>query len=247
MKLIFIRHAEPNYELDTLTEKGWKEAELLSKRTKNWNVDAIYNSPLGRAKDTSSFTAKELDMEPIILDWLQEFWCPVTDPTTGRFGVPWDFMPEFFTKEPLFYDKDKWFDAEILTTNPEIKERAIKTFMEFDALLASYGYIREGGFYRVDKELFDKKKGDNDDITLVFFCHLGIALLLMGYLMGISPSILWQSIFVAPSSVSMLNAEVRMNDAAFFRAQVIGDTGHLKDGGEPISSAGCFVEPWQEC
>ena len=117
----------------------------------------------------------------------------------------------------------------------------------FVALLASYGYIREGGFYRVDKELFAKKKGDNNDITLVFFCHLGISLLLMGYMMGISPSILWQSIFVAPSSVSILNAEVRMNDAAFFRAQVIGDTEHLKDGGEPISSAGCFFEPWQEC
>ena len=28
MKIIFIRHGEPNYEIDSLTEKGWREAEL---------------------------------------------------------------------------------------------------------------------------------------------------------------------------------------------------------------------------
>ena len=36
MKIIFIRHGEPNYEIDSLTEKGWREAELLSKRTAKW-------------------------------------------------------------------------------------------------------------------------------------------------------------------------------------------------------------------
>ena len=56
MKLIFIRHGEPNYEIDSLTEKGWREAELLSKRTVKWNVTDFYCSPLGRAKDTASYT-----------------------------------------------------------------------------------------------------------------------------------------------------------------------------------------------
>ncbi|MBQ9791366.1 MAG: hypothetical protein IJW28_02155, partial [Clostridia bacterium] len=45
------------------------------------------------------YSVKALGKETTTLDWLQEFWCPVTDPTTGRFGVPWDFMPEYFTKE----------------------------------------------------------------------------------------------------------------------------------------------------
>ena len=26
MKLLFIRHGDPDYEIDSLTEKGWKEA-----------------------------------------------------------------------------------------------------------------------------------------------------------------------------------------------------------------------------
>ena len=32
MKILIIRHGDPNYELDTLTEKGWKEAEKLAEK-----------------------------------------------------------------------------------------------------------------------------------------------------------------------------------------------------------------------
>ena len=48
MRLIFIRHGDPNYQLDTLTERGWKEAEALFERVKKWKVDEFYVSPLGR-------------------------------------------------------------------------------------------------------------------------------------------------------------------------------------------------------
>ena len=77
MKIIFIRHGEPNYEIDSLTEKGWREAELLSKRTAKWNVTDFYCSPLGRAKDTASFTLKNAGREAEILPWLREFDAPV--------------------------------------------------------------------------------------------------------------------------------------------------------------------------
>lgn len=239
MRLIFIRHGDPDYENDTLTEKGWREAKLLSERTKNWAVDDIYVSPLGRAQDTASFSLQAWGKQAQTLDWLREFWYPVTDPSTGRVGVPWDFMPEFFTKEELFYEKDQWYDAPILASNPELKAQALHVFEQFDALLASYGYVREGRLYRVDES--KKKK----DVTLVFFCHLGVSLLLLGHMMGISPSVLWQSVFVAPTSVTVLNAEERMNHAAFFRAQVIGDTKHLTNAGEKISSAGYFADVFQ--
>ena len=32
MKLLLIRHAEPDYAIDSLTEKGFREASLLSDR-----------------------------------------------------------------------------------------------------------------------------------------------------------------------------------------------------------------------
>lgn len=73
MRLIFIRHAEPDYEHDSLTEKGWREAKLLAVRTKSWQVDDFYVSPLGRAQDTASFTLLEQGKTAAVMDWLHEF------------------------------------------------------------------------------------------------------------------------------------------------------------------------------
>ena len=30
MRLLIVRHAEPNYEIDSLTPVGWEEAKILS-------------------------------------------------------------------------------------------------------------------------------------------------------------------------------------------------------------------------
>lgn len=60
MKLVLIRHGEPDYENDTLTLKGKTEARLLADRLKDLHIDEIYVSPLGRAKDTAKPTLEKL-------------------------------------------------------------------------------------------------------------------------------------------------------------------------------------------
>ena len=49
MKLLFIRHGDPDYEKDSLREKGWHEAELLGQRMPNTPVTAFFVFPLGGA------------------------------------------------------------------------------------------------------------------------------------------------------------------------------------------------------
>ena len=56
MNIYIIRHGDPDYEKDSLTEKGWREAELLSRRLCKIPAKAYYVSPLGRARDTASVT-----------------------------------------------------------------------------------------------------------------------------------------------------------------------------------------------
>ena len=73
MRLIIIRHGDPDYSIDSLTEKGWREAELLSDRISKLDVTAFYCSPLGRAKDTASFTLEKMNAKAKTLSWLQEF------------------------------------------------------------------------------------------------------------------------------------------------------------------------------
>ena len=87
MRIIFVRHAEPDYANDTLTEKGWREAALLAERVSGWDVTDFYVSPLGRARDTASLSLKKMGRTAEIFDWLREFHGPVNDPTRGENGI----------------------------------------------------------------------------------------------------------------------------------------------------------------
>ena len=105
MRIIFVRHAEPDYEKDSLTENGRKEAEALAVRTKNWtDIDRFYCSPLGRAVETAAPTLKELGREAILKPWLREFYYPIKDPLTGEIHGPWDLQPQYFTGQEIMYD-----------------------------------------------------------------------------------------------------------------------------------------------
>ena len=58
MRILLIRHAEPDYTNDSITEKGKREAMLLSDRIARYDIRDFYISPLGRARDTAVETPK---------------------------------------------------------------------------------------------------------------------------------------------------------------------------------------------
>lgn len=65
MRLILVRHGEPDYEKDCLTELGHKQAEIVAKRLLEENIQKIYCSPLGRAQQTAQPFAKLSGIETI--------------------------------------------------------------------------------------------------------------------------------------------------------------------------------------
>lgn len=109
MKLIFIRHGEPDYNTDSLTENGIQEAIALSKRVKNWEVTNFYVSPLGRAKETASYSLKAVEREAIILPFMREFSYPVIAPISNAQSVPWDFIPSSWTECDYMFELEKGF------------------------------------------------------------------------------------------------------------------------------------------
>lgn len=249
MRIIFIRHGDPDYKNDTLTEKGWREAKLLAERVSKWPVKKFYCSPLGRAKDTASCSLEKMGQKAVIYDWLREFTYFITDPTTGRHGVPWDFMPSYWTKEPLFYEKEHWHEAPVYQQNGDIKPKYEEVCHGIDGILSDYGYIRDGNIYRTDTssiigDMPEGKPYNYCEDTIVIFCHLGVTCVMLSHLLGIAPTLLWQNFFLAPTSVTILASEERMPGTAYFRVQSMGDTTHLHDGKEPISHMGLFTEPF---
>lgn len=258
MKLIFIRHAEPDYSIDSLTEKGFYEAGLLAKRTAAWHVTDFFCSPLGRAIKTSEPTLACHGRTATIYDWLQEFRIPVS--SEGRPDgktIPWDFMPEYLNRYPELLDADRWLDTPVMKSG-NVKEAYNNVCQSFDALLEKYGYVREGLAYSTThtqsscgymvyngttKECISNHT--DDEPVLVFFCHLGIMLCIMSHLLNTSPVTLWQGFFTPPSSVTVLSAEERIPGLAYFRCQMLGDTSHLRLNDEPVSYYGGFAPPFQ--
>ena len=108
MRILIIRHGDPDYEHDSLTEKGLREANLLKKRLCCEKIDAFYCSPLGRARKTAEPTLKAFGKEAVICDWLREFDGYVQNPQTGERERPWDRYPSFFIGGASYFEKEHW-------------------------------------------------------------------------------------------------------------------------------------------
>ncbi len=232
MKILLIRHGDPDYELDSLTQKGWREAELLAMRLSRLDIKAIYCSPLGRARDTAAPTLAKLGRTATILPWLTEFSGRVYPPAGGPPRIPWNFLPQYWTRCPLFFDKDHWASHDLMRTGP-VKEILDQTYRGVDELLAGHGYTKDGNLWQC-------AEGTSD--TIVLFGHKGLSQVIMGYLLGVAAPVLWHSFYLPPASISCLITEERVKGTASFRCIASGDTSHLYAGQEAISRAGLYLE-----
>lgn len=234
MKLIIIRHGDPDYSIDSLTDKGWKEAEFLSNRIVPLNAKAFYVSPLGRARDTASVTLNKLNIEAEILPWIREFHAPIIDENTKKERIPWDWLPADWTAIENFYHNNLWHKVPVIET-ADVYSEALRVYNGLDDLLKRHGYEREGKIYRALRSNTD---------TIVLFCHFGVECVMLGHLLGISPMILWHGFCAAPTSVTTLVTEERRKGIASFRMSSFGDISHLYAVGEQPAFAGRFCETY---
>ena len=232
IKLLIIRHADPDYAKESLTEKGWHEAELLTDRLFRLSPDYIYSSPLGRARDTASLYLKKSGKTLEICDWLEEFWGYIIDRETEKERICWDLLPEDWTKEEAYFNKDEWYKTELMQSG-NVEKRYREVCEGLDALLLKHGYRRDGNLYRVEQENTD---------TIALFCHFGVETVLLSHLLNISPVQLWHGFVALPSSVTVLNTEERRQKAAYFRCAHFGDVSHLYTANEHTAFAARFCE-----
>ncbi len=252
MRILFIRHGDPDYVNDTLTEKGRREAEALSLRAEALNMGTCFVSPLGRARDTAAYSLKKLGCSAKTLDWLEEFPAridlnraahlqeayPSAEKEKGIYvlRIVWDVAPSYWMTHEDCMDSVKWRDCDICHNSDavEVYDSVVKAFDDF---LAQRGYRREGIGYRVEKESAQ---------TFTFFCHFGITCALLAHLWGQSPFAMWQNLALAPTSVTEIVTEERQQGYACFRGLKIGDVSHLTMSGEPISFAARFCEVYSD-
>ena len=233
MRILIIRHAEPNYEIDGLTEKGKIEAELLSERLANESIEYFYCSPLGRARQTVAPTLEKTGGSVEYLTWLREFdYNEINLPYEREDNIAWDVLPEYVNTKEKIYHPNAWFKEDFIE-NSLVYQSYLEVTKSFDELLFKHGYARDGYNYRVMMQ-------NHDTIALV--CHFGLASVLLSHIMHTSPYTFWQNSCLAPSSVTVVNTEERVQGHASLRVSSIGDTSHLYKHGEPASFAARFCE-----
>lgn len=230
VKIYIIRHGDPDYSIDSLTEKGWREAEYLSQRLRKLPIDDYYTSPLGRARDTAKPTLEKINKKAIVLDWLREFEGRIISPFTGNERICWDLPPYLWCKEPKYYEFDNWHKTELFDSgNPA--EIYSKTIGGIDELLLKYGIRRDGMLY-----------SGRSDKSIALVCHFAMGITVLSYLLGISPVVAQNNFFLPPTSVTTLVTETDSKGFSHFRAVGVGDISHLYAANEPMSLSGLYPD-----
>ncbi len=164
MRIVLVRHGNPNYEKDCLTELGHKQAAVAAQRLLKEGIDEIYSSPLGRARETAGYFS-ELTGKPVaILDFMQEIRFGQEGHLYDNKWNPWKGADELIWSGQNL-QAENWREYPVYKDNFATQD-VDKIAREADKWLSTLGYEREGFYYR--------NKRDNDEQkTLAIFCHGG--------------------------------------------------------------------------
>ena len=100
MRLYIVRHADPDYDNNTITPAGHLEAQALPPRLTAERLEHIYCSPLRRALHTAEYTARLTGLAPRVEEWtleLDNLWIEI--PPWKRM-VAWDLPAETVRPAP---------------------------------------------------------------------------------------------------------------------------------------------------
>lgn len=184
MRIIFIRHGNPNYKDDCLTELGHLQAEAAADRLSGEKIDGFFSSSCGRAVETAEHIAARFGAEVTQLEFMREISWRAIDPeeTIPHNGHPWFLAEELVRKgeslmELNWKQKYPFCRSRLLTSIDKVETG-------FDNWLAQFGYIREGEFYRV--------RG-GDDRTVLLASHAGSSTVVLSHLFNLPPMLLFKA------------------------------------------------------
>ena len=213
MFLYLIRHGEPDYETDTLTKAGIKQAKLLSKRLKSVKFDRIFTSPLGRAKQTAMPTCIRQNKKFEEMPWLSESiaYKAMSVSTEGK--TNWWFAVQ--NNRILTPEDAKKYETEQTRT---VYDSIISNF---DSLLSELGYKKSANGYQITAENYNR---------IAFFCHDGISRILLSHALSIPFHIFCASFSVPHTGVTVLHFEKTSDNLTAPRCLIFSDLSHLYAG-----------------
>lgn len=226
MLLYIVRHGEPIYGPDTLTELGREQAKAVAERFAVHGLDRIFSSPQGRARETAQPTADKLGLEISIEPWTREIWPELTLPQPDgslRFCMQ---LPGSYFRNAENHDLcDRWHEMEALSPIDARKAYDEIIVANSDDFLRRLGYEREReGVYRILRE-------NNERVAL--FCHAGFSLTWLPHLLAIPPHLFWASFDITHSGVTLLEFKDDGTGHAAPKCLMMSDMSHILQSGLP--------------
>ena len=222
MRIVFVRHGEPDYARDCLTELGRIQAEKAAQRLLGEGIGEIYASPLGRARETAQAAAEVLGLPVKTLDFMEEVrWGSADGEELYAGGHPWAIADEM-ARQGMELNRADWRDAPWFRTN-RVVECVDRVERGIDEWLAGFGYLREGSHYRHTAEEEQHK-------TVALFSHGGSSCAAMGHILGLPFPYAIALLHLDFTGITVVRLDSRAGIGAIPQLKCSNDTAHLRDG-----------------
>ena len=219
MLLYLVRHGDPDYVTDTLTERGWLQAEAVGKRIAFSKINKIYSSPMGRAKQTAEPACRLLDLTASIEDWAHEVederLTPYPDGVLKSVTKLQNTVLRANGNIDLPFERTLECTGLSQANMKPACERIVNGGREF---LERLGYREENGVYRILNPNTDK---------IALFCHAVMQRVWISQLLHIPLHTVWASFVPTHTGVTVLEFKNNENGITAPKCLCFSDMSHL--------------------
>ena len=220
MKLVLVRHGDPDYEKDCLTDLGHKQAEIVAHRLLSEGIEEIFSSPLGRALETAQHFSDASGIKKIeILDFMREIRFGPEDDLYNESYNPWLCAVNLIHEGKDLQTPD-WRDYPAFINNTAVTD-VDNILANADKWLETLGYKREGLYYRYTGE-------EGKDRTVVLFSHGGSSTAFLSRVLNIPfPHMCVLLGHLRHTAITTLKFDTKPDRLSMPIVELASDSGHL--------------------
>lgn len=222
MRIIFVRHGHPNYELDCLTPLGHKHGDAVAERLKGEPIERIYSSTCGRAVETAEHIDRNFGLGVEGLEFMREIkWGSVDGSPVYEDGHPWLNSDYIVERGKDLLDK-AWRETKQYRNNKAVVS-GDTLGAKFDEWISELGYTREGDYYRVGKVRYG---------TIVLVSHGGASSAALAHLFNLPFPFVCSAICPDYTAVTVVTLSEKEGALVAPKFEIMNDARHIADVAE---------------
>lgn len=223
MLLYIIRHGDPIYETDSLTERGKMQAEAVGKRIADSKIDRVFSSPMGRAKMTAEPACRLLGVDYTVEDWTHEIEDERLTPYPDGVLKSISRLPVHTFRQNGNIDLTYERAYECTAINQtQMKQKVAYIEAEGKKFLEKLGYREENGIYRILRP---------NEERVALFCHSAFERAWLSSLLHIPLHMMWSCFQVTHTGVTVLEFKNYSDGFTSPCCLCFSDTSHLYAAG----------------